>query len=93
MAYGIIHKPGSEHGPCATPCRHQDCAETYRMAESRCSVCSEVIGYDVKWSYDAAGAMAHYACVLRAADDLRGIAREEPGVADALARAMNRARR
>jgi hypothetical protein len=46
MAAGRLPKPGTEHGPCPSPCKHTDCEQTRDMAALLCRVCEEPIGYD-----------------------------------------------
>ena len=46
MAASLLSKPGSKLGPCAGECRHLDCFETRRTADSKCPICEEPIGYD-----------------------------------------------
>jgi hypothetical protein len=67
MAAGILSKPGTELGPCATACQHVDCASARRDAESRCVYCGEPIGYETRF-YARDGGMtgkgwAHALCV------------------------------
>ena len=47
MAAGMLSEPGSKYGPCEGKCHHSDCAETRRMAKSKCFVCGKPIGYGV----------------------------------------------
>jgi hypothetical protein len=51
MAASTLPEPGKivrgeEIGPCIEPCEHTDCAATRRMAETHCSICGQVIGYE-----------------------------------------------
>jgi len=51
MAAGYLPSPGKvvsgqEIGPCVSPCKHTDCAETRRQAESHCPYCKKAIGYE-----------------------------------------------
>ena len=46
MAAGRLPEPGTEHGPCAEICKHLDCAESKRQAESACRICEKPIGYE-----------------------------------------------
>lgn len=67
MAAGTWPRPGTKYGPCAEPCEHIDCAATRRDAESLCRLCSQPIGYEVRFYRDPeAGAMltyVHAACL------------------------------
>lgn len=47
MAAGALPKPGTQYGPCTTPCEHRDCAATRTQAASTCRLCEKPIGYDV----------------------------------------------
>jgi len=49
MAAGSLPAIGTEYGPCEGVCCHSDCMETRRMAESRCSICNEKIGYETSF--------------------------------------------
>lgn len=46
MAAGVIAKPGTEYGPCLSECKHLDCAESRKQAETLCPICNKKIGYD-----------------------------------------------
>jgi len=64
MAYSILPAPGTELGPCETNCQHRDCAETRRMAETRCFICGEPIGYDQAFLNDShkGRGLYHFRC-------------------------------
>ena len=99
MAASTIAAPGTEYGPClpqrtrrrAVPggapvvltCAHVDCAESRMLASSVCRLCSDTIGYDVRFYRDPETAdkprvgatstvyaydWVHAACLERAAD-------------------------
>ena len=46
MGWSLLPKPGTKVGPCVDECEHIDCAKTRAMAESKCSICGEEIGYE-----------------------------------------------
>ena len=46
MASSALNKPGTKYGPCVEPCKCKDCACSRKMAESRCTICGEPIGYE-----------------------------------------------
>lgn len=52
MAAAVLGKPGTEHGPCETPCEHIDCAANRRQAGSICRFCERRIGYEVGFYTD-----------------------------------------
>ena len=45
MAFGVLQYPGTEKGPCGSPCVHRDCAESREMAEAICPGCKQSIGF------------------------------------------------
>ena len=49
MAAGTLPKPGTQYGPCETPCEHADCVDTRAMAASLCHWCQQSIGYDTRF--------------------------------------------
>jgi hypothetical protein len=53
MAAISLPPPGTALGPCPEPCEHTDCAETRRIAESRCTRCEDPIGYERAFYHDA----------------------------------------
>lgn len=66
MAASVIPAPGTKYGPCKS-CKHIDCAESRRMAESICTVCAKPIGYQVRYCRDddaVEGALAHEGCLI-----------------------------
>jgi hypothetical protein len=52
MAAGVLQAPGSEYGPCEQACSHIDCAETRRIAASRCRLCATPIEYERRFYVD-----------------------------------------
>jgi len=46
MSSTYLSMPGEKFGPCKKACKHRDCAQTRKMAETPCRICSEPIGYD-----------------------------------------------
>jgi hypothetical protein len=66
MAAGVIPAPGTEYGPCATPCAHRDCGRSRKDAALPCRICKEPIGYSTRYyqeNDDANGyALVHAAC-------------------------------
>lgn len=67
MAAGILPKPGTEVGPCATKCKHVDCAETRARAGSKCLYCNKRVGYGVR-IYQHGDYTVHAACHEDAAE-------------------------
>lgn len=67
MAAGVLPKPGTELGPCTEDCQHRDCAETRRMAESKCHLCGEPIDYGVRFYADA-DQLSHARCAEEKAE-------------------------
>ncbi len=67
MAAGILPKPGSTAGPCATRCDHIDCAETRGRAASICLYCRQAVGYGVR-VYQHGEYTVHARCHEEAAD-------------------------
>ena len=49
MAAGRLPFPGTEYGPCSTPCEHKDCKATEQMSEMKCSYCEKPIGYETRF--------------------------------------------
>lgn len=46
MGWVALSEPGTEYGPCAdTNCGHEDCGWTRAMAEGKCRICGQPIGY------------------------------------------------
>lgn len=45
--------PGTENGPCADDCIHEDCAAMRADAERICRICGTTIGYDNKIYFEA----------------------------------------
>lgn len=64
MAAGILSNPGTESGPCEKPCQHVDCAETRRMASSRCRLCRASIGYGRQFFIEGVE-LVHVLCLFR----------------------------
>lgn len=62
MAAGILQPPGLEHGPCAVPCNHIDCAKTREMAATQCHMCGKLIGYETRF-YSRGNTFAHAVCL------------------------------
>lgn len=62
MAAGTLHPPGTDLGPCATPCTHKDCNETKLLAAEPCFYCREPIGYGLYYWLRAENRLAHAAC-------------------------------
>lgn len=52
MAAAFISEPGTKHGPCKTPCKHEDCAQSRKMAEGICRLCGKPIGYETRFYMD-----------------------------------------
>jgi hypothetical protein len=65
MAAGVLSPPGTKVGPCLEPCKHRDCAETRRMAESACTICGKPIGYDTRFYRDDTDSYVHAVCFER----------------------------
>lgn len=65
MAAGILSSPGTKYGPCNEPCEHRDCNLTRQMAETKCAICNEPVGYEKRF-YDLAVGhpmqLAHAVC-------------------------------
>jgi len=51
MAWGILAKPGSKHGPCKGTCAHVDCAANRKTAEALCPDCGKSIGWNTPFVY------------------------------------------
>ena len=79
MAASTLPKPGTKYGPCATACKHVDCAQTREMSASLCDDCAEPIGYGARFYRTSHGVAelvgaaerfgwAHARCVERRAD-------------------------
>ncbi len=72
MAAGILPEPGTPY-LCALGlngeylCGHPSCAETYGMANERCSYCGERVGYDRRF-YREYGKTVHALCAEEAAE-------------------------
>jgi hypothetical protein len=49
MAAGILSRPGTETGPCETPCEHSDCRISREMAYSACVICGLEIGFGTRF--------------------------------------------
>lgn len=49
MAAGFVSAPGTEFGPCVLGCAHKDCADSRRIAQSKCEICKKPIGYDKRY--------------------------------------------
>jgi len=67
MAAGILSAPGTGAGPCLEPCSHTDCAASREWAERACSICSEPIGFEVRFYRTGPDRelLAHAACLER----------------------------
>ena len=61
MGWGLLPKPGTKVGPCVGECEHTDCAKTRSMAESKCSICDEEIGYE-RGFYEGEQGLVHAVC-------------------------------
>lgn len=59
-----IPKPGSEFGPCETPCSHTDCGASRREAAALCTICGKPIGFDVLHYNDGPGQSKHWNCAF-----------------------------
>ena len=64
MAWGRLPAPGTEHGPCADPCEHRDCAATRADASGICIYCRTPIGYDRPFFREDAGMYSHAGCAM-----------------------------
>lgn len=84
MAAGSLPTPGSKYGPCAgvttlalgAPCAHRDCAETRTMADTRCRICGEPIGYETGFFCESDGGarpfiLVHADCLYREVEEER----------------------
>jgi hypothetical protein len=89
MAASRLPSPGTKLGPCKRKCEHRDCAETRRMSESICRICSKPIGYETRFYGDGPG-FVHAICLEDEVEAERKAAqqRSKPTdhVADELAR-------
>ena len=66
MASSTLPAPGTDHGPCAEPCAHTDCAHTRRMAAAVCPLCGAAIGYERRFYNEGKPGgfdLAHALCV------------------------------
>lgn len=73
MAAGLLPKPGTRLGPCRGSCRHLDCAETRRMADTLCDICHKPIGYDALfYRGDTIEHLTHEGCAARLAEHAQG---------------------
>lgn len=82
MAAGILPAPGTDNGPCVTPCMHTGCATTITMAEVMCPYCSEPIGYGRRFyceGDDKVMDLAHASCLE---DDCERVRREQADARD-----------
>ncbi len=63
MAASRLPAPGTDLGPCSSPCKHIDCDANRRMAADTCPYCKKPIGYDRRF-YELRGGsvLAHAAC-------------------------------
>lgn len=69
MAAGILPSPGTQYGPCAQPCKHQDCRQTRDDACTPCRFCTDPIGYGTRYvRARLTGVLAHERCLERAVD-------------------------
>ena len=62
MAYGRLPKPGTDLGPCVKKCNHRDCKMSRDMAETKCEICGEKIGYETDFQRGVDGSLVHYLC-------------------------------
>lgn len=62
MAAGVLSAPGTKYGPCENECKHKDCAEARKIAESICSKCQNAIGYETRF-YKREDTYVHADCV------------------------------
>jgi hypothetical protein len=46
MAFSQIAKPGSAFGPCKLACEHKDCKELQKIANGKCAICGDPIGFE-----------------------------------------------
>jgi hypothetical protein len=63
MGWYTLPKPGDPIGPCKEGCKHRDCIKTRDDAKSKCSICNEEIGFDVKFYYTQEMELQHALCV------------------------------
>lgn len=63
MAAGILPKPGSKYGPCKKKCEHIDCQRTRFEAWSKCRICNEAIGYNVRFYREDNNGLVHANCL------------------------------
>jgi hypothetical protein len=68
MAAGILPRPGTEHGPCSTKCKHIDCTETRERAKSSCLYCRKPVGFGVR-VYQHGEYTVHARCHEEAAEN------------------------
>ena len=66
MAAGVLPKPGKvvrgkEIGPCTDQCNHKQCKQTRNMANTKCYICDERIGYETKF-YETETGLVHSQC-------------------------------
>lgn len=64
MAYFIMAEPTETNGVCETECKHIDCAEARRLAETPCDLCHEIIAPGRAYVFVSAkdGIIRHFAC-------------------------------
>ena len=73
MSWGILPKPGTSLGPCEDDWGHRDCSQTREMAQSKCTICGEPIGYSLKFTKAHNGeGLVHLACTLAVIEKTRG---------------------
>ncbi len=65
MAASRLPAPGSDLGPCASPCAHTDCDASRRMAADICPYCKKPIGYDRHFYELPPSVLAHANCYER----------------------------
>jgi len=66
MAWSRIPQNGPDAACNPPTCSHVDCADQVRIIRTDCAVCGESIRYE-KFSADATGRLAHFACLLKLA--------------------------
>jgi len=75
MGWSLLPKPGTKTGPCKGECEHTDCAKTRKMAQSKCSICNEKIGYERGFYArdDERDVLDHAVCSLEEAEGIKKV--------------------
>lgn len=60
----MIPQPGSELGPCEYDCEHIDCQSSRQQVSNRCSLCTDQIGYDRRFTEDTVHGWVHTSCLV-----------------------------